>query len=174
MTTGISAASGISAELGIPLTHRGLATSVRFVTGHLRKESDVLPGADFILPDAPADPNTTLVVYMGLSTLPVWAKHLQAAGLSSHTPAAAIERGTTPEQRVVYAPLHALSSEVERHGLKSPTLVVVGPVVALSPGWAAMQAVGESLREGRWVASGTGLADLQGLQAQRQQQLRCV
>lgn len=74
---GISAASGISADLGIPLTHRGLATSVRFVTGHLRKEAENLPEAEFILPGAPADPHTTLVVYMGLSTLPTWSQQLQ-------------------------------------------------------------------------------------------------
>lgn len=151
---GISSASGIAADLGIPLTHRGLATSVRFVTGHLRKESEATPGADFILPDAGVDPKTTLVVYMGLSTLPTWADQLQAAGLDAHTPAAAIERGTTPQQRAVYAPLDHLSQEVELHRLKSPTLVIVGPVVALSSGWAVAQASGVSLQEGRGVCTG--------------------
>ncbi|KAK9808403.1 hypothetical protein WJX73_000995 [Symbiochloris irregularis] len=151
---GISAASGISADLGIPLTHRGSATSVRFVTGHLRKEAESLPEAEFMMPGAPADPHTTLVVYMGLSTLPTWSQQLQAAGLDPDTPAAAIERGTTPQQRAVYSPLAQLATEAERHGLKSPTLVIVGPVVGLAPGWAAAQALGESLREGRFVASG--------------------
>ena len=79
---------------------------------------------------------------------------LQAAGLDPDTPAAAIERGTTPQQRAVYAPISQLAAEAERHGLKSPTLVIVGPVVGLAPGWAAAQALGESLREGRFVASG--------------------
>ncbi|KAK0579814.1 hypothetical protein LWI29_031843 [Acer saccharum] len=63
---GITAASGIAAELGIPLTHRGVANSVRFLTGHSRKG-----GTDplFVAENA-ADPDSTLVVYMGLSTLP--------------------------------------------------------------------------------------------------------
>ncbi|XP_038999721.1 siroheme synthase 2-like [Hibiscus syriacus] len=62
---GITAASGISAKLGIPLTHRGVAISVRFLTGHSRKG-----GTDplFVAENA-ADPDSTLVVYMGLSTL---------------------------------------------------------------------------------------------------------
>ncbi|XP_019093310.1 PREDICTED: uncharacterized protein LOC109129502 [Camelina sativa] len=69
-TAGITAASGIAAELGIPLTHRGVATSVRFLTGHSRKG-----GTDplFVAENA-ADPNTTLVVYVGLGTLPSLAQ----------------------------------------------------------------------------------------------------
>ena len=64
---GITAAAGISALLGVPLTHRGVATSVRFVTGHARQG-----GAEDLdnTIAAAGDPDTTLVVYMGLSTLP--------------------------------------------------------------------------------------------------------
>ena len=95
--SGITAASGIAAELGIPLTHRGVANSVRFLTGHSRKG-----GTDplFVAENA-ADPDSTLVVYMGLSTLPSLALKLMHHGLPPNTPAAAIERGTTPQQRVV-------------------------------------------------------------------------
>lgn len=94
---GITAASGIAAELGIPLTHRGIANSVRFLTGHSRKG-----GTDplFVAENA-ADPDSTLVVYMGLSTLPSLASKLMFYGLPDDTPAAAIERGTTPQQRIV-------------------------------------------------------------------------
>lgn len=94
---GITAASGIAAELGIPLTHRGVANSVRFLTGHSRKG-----GTDplFVAENA-ADPDSTLVVYMGLSTLPSLASKLMFYGLPDDTPAAAIERGTTPLQRIV-------------------------------------------------------------------------
>lgn len=94
---GITAASGIAAELGIPLTHRGVANSVRFLTGHSRKG-----GTDplFVAENA-ADPDSTLVVYMGLSTLPSLASKLMFYGLPDDTPAAAIERGTTPQQRIV-------------------------------------------------------------------------
>lgn len=94
---GITAASGIAAELGIPLTHRGVANSVRFLTGHSRKGgSDPL----YVAENA-ADPHCTLVVYMGLATLPSLATKLMFHGLPADMPAAAIERGTTPQQRIV-------------------------------------------------------------------------
>lgn len=94
---GITAASGIAAELGIPLTHRGVANSVRFLTGHSRKG-----GSDpLYLAENAADPDCTLVVYMGLATLPSLATKLMFHGLPDDTPAAAIERGTTPQQRIV-------------------------------------------------------------------------
>lgn len=95
--SGITAASGIAAVLGIPLTHRGVANSVRFLTGHSRKG-----GTDplFVAENA-ADPDSTLVVYMGLSTLPSLAQKLVHHGLPPNTPAVAVERGTTPQQRMV-------------------------------------------------------------------------
>lgn len=102
---GITAASGIAAELGIPLTHRGVATSVRFLTGHSRKG-----GTDplFVAENA-ADPDTTLVVYMGLGTLPSLAQKLMDHGLPCDTPAVAVERGTTPLQRnVSNQPIYSL------------------------------------------------------------------
>ncbi|XP_016170567.1 uncharacterized protein LOC107613194 [Arachis ipaensis] len=128
---GITAASGIAAELGIPLTHRGIANSVRFLTGHSRKG-----GTDplFVAKNA-ADPDSTLVVYMGLSTLPSLAQKLMCHGLSPETPAAAIERGTTPQQRTVFAKLKDLSEKITSAGLVSPTLIIIGKVVELSPFW---------------------------------------
>ncbi|GMN55323.1 hypothetical protein TIFTF001_024430 [Ficus carica] len=128
---GITAASGIAAELGIPLTHRGVANSVRFLTGHSRKG-----GTDplFVAENA-ADPDTTLVVYMGLSTLPSLALKLMRHGLPSNTPAVAVERGTTPQQRMVFAELKDLASVIASVELVSPTLIVIGKVVALSPFW---------------------------------------
>ncbi|XP_042513615.1 S-adenosyl-L-methionine-dependent uroporphyrinogen III methyltransferase, chloroplastic-like [Macadamia integrifolia] len=128
---GITAASGIAAELGIPLTHRGVANSVRFLTGHSRKGgSDPLYVAEHA-----ADPDSTLVIYMGLSTLPSLAQKLMQHGLPSDTPAAAIERGTTPQQQVVFAELKDLIAEVTSANLVSPTLIIIGKVVALSPFW---------------------------------------
>ncbi|KAL9175642.1 hypothetical protein ABFS82_02G124300 [Erythranthe guttata] len=128
---GITAASGIAAELGIPLTHRGVANSVKFLTGHSRKG-----GKDplFVAENA-ADPDSTLVVYMGLSTLPSLASKLMFHGLPEDTPTAAIERGTTPQQRIVFAELKDLADEIASQELVSPTLIVIGKVVALSPLW---------------------------------------
>lgn len=130
---GITAASGIAAELGIPLTHRGAATSVRFLTGHSRKG-----GIDpLFIEEQAADPDSTLVVYMGLSTLPSLATKLISSGLPADTPAAAVERGTTAYQRMVFAKLQDLPSKVAAAALVSPTLIFIGRVVALSPLWPA-------------------------------------
>ncbi|BAF05559.1 Os01g0631200, partial [Oryza sativa Japonica Group] len=128
---GITSASGIAAELGIPLTHRGVATSVRFLTGHSRNGG---PDPLYVAENA-ADPDTTLVVYMGLSTLPSLAPKLMKHGLPPDTPAVAVERGTTPQQRMVFAMLKDFVNEVKSEDLVSPTLIIIGKVVALSPFW---------------------------------------
>ncbi|KAI0523198.1 hypothetical protein KFK09_005592 [Dendrobium nobile] len=128
---GITSASGIAAELGIPLTHRGIANSVRFLTGHSRNG-----GTDpLYVAENAADPESTLVIYMGLSTLPGLASKLMKHGLSPKTPAVAVERGTTPQQQTVFAELEKLVSEVKLANLVSPTLIIIGQVVALSPLW---------------------------------------
>jgi siroheme synthase len=133
---GISAAGGVAASLGIPLTHRGVATSVRLLTGHAR------PGGELGLTEdiervarSPDCENTTLVIYMGLSTLAETSRHLVACGMKASTPAVAVERGTTARQRSVWASVEDLPREVEAAGLVSPTLIIIGGVVALSPGW---------------------------------------
>jgi uroporphyrin-III C-methyltransferase/precorrin-2 dehydrogenase/sirohydrochlorin ferrochelatase/uroporphyrin-III C-methyltransferase len=121
---GVTAALGCAAATMIPLTHRGLATSVRFVTGHCR--------AGWWLDlnwQSLADPQTTLVFYMGLSHLDEIVARLIEAGLPAATPAAAIANGTTPQQRIVRAPLVELEVAVRAHALTSPVLIVIGPVV---------------------------------------------
>jgi Uncharacterised protein family (UPF0139) len=75
------------------------------------------------------------VIYMGLSTLRETSRSLIGAGMDRATPAAAVERGTTPAQRVVYATVEELADKVEEAQLVSPTLIIIGGVVALSPGW---------------------------------------
>lgn len=137
---GITAASGIAAELGIPLTHRGVANSVRFLTGHSRKG-----GTDPIFLDKhTADPDSTLVVYMGLATLPALAHKLISDGLPPVTPAAAIERGTTSQQRVVFDELQNLADAVINAHLVSPTLIMIGNVVELSTYWPTNSSEGQS------------------------------
>eukprot|EP00966_Prymnesium_polylepis_P075167 1743604-Prymnesium_polylepis.1 len=127
---GITAASGIAATLGVPLTHRDHADAVRFVTGHARSECTDAVEERYSW-QALADPRCTLVIYMGLSTLPDLTAGLVGAGLSADTPAVAVQDGTTPSQRVVAAPLGALHDEVSAAGLRSPTLVLIGQVVSL-------------------------------------------
>lgn len=129
---GITAAAGICAELGIPMTHRGVATSVRFLTGHARDGGQAMLDDTII---AAADPNTTLVVYMGLGTLPVLVEQLTQHGMPADVPAVAVERGTTADQRVVFGTLSELHDSIQAAKLKSPTLLIIGQVVALAPGW---------------------------------------
>lgn len=121
---GITSAAGAGASLGLPLTHRGLATGVRYVTGTCRKgEALVLDWASL------ADPDTTLIVYMGLANFGTIAENLIKAGLDPKTPAAAIENATTKSERLCVATLATLKAEVTRHEFHPPTLIIVGRVV---------------------------------------------
>ena len=124
---GITAASGCSTYGGIPLTHRGLNNSVRFMTGHLH--NDEIRQIDW---SKIADPDCTLVIYMGLANLHSICDQLLIAGLSATTPAAAIHGGTTQNQRKVISSLADLSVAVRRAGLKSPVMIIIGDVVSLS------------------------------------------
>jgi uroporphyrin-III C-methyltransferase/precorrin-2 dehydrogenase/sirohydrochlorin ferrochelatase/uroporphyrin-III C-methyltransferase len=124
---GITAATGCSAYAGIPLTHRGLATGVRIVTGHLREGSDL--DADW---RALADPDATLVVYMGRTNADRLSRCLIAAGLSADTPAAIIYEGTLPTQRTVLTTLAGLPARLADADRAVPTLLIIGRVAALA------------------------------------------
>ena len=124
---GITAASGCAAAAGIPLTHRGLATGVRLITGHGKDDEEL--DIDW---DGLADPDTTIVVYMGLANMETVSTRLIAAGLAAETPAAAIASGTTPRQKVCHTTLAELPRAVARAGLEPPCLLVIGRVVALA------------------------------------------
>ena len=127
---GITAASGCAAAAGIPLTHRGLAHGVRFVTGHgQRRDGLALDGA------ALADPDTTLVVYMGLGNAEEVCRDLIAAGLSPESPAAAVSNGTLPQQRTLLSTLVALPGALAAHAFEAPVLLIIGKVVSLAPDW---------------------------------------
>lgn len=123
---GVTAATAVPAYAGIPLTARGLASTVAFATGH---EADG-KAASAIDWEALARAGT-LVLFMSLKTMGQSCQSLIAAGRSAHTPAAAIYWGTTSAQRTVVATLGELPEAVERAGLKPPVLVVVGEVVGL-------------------------------------------
>ena len=124
---GITAASAVSCYAGIPLTHRSLARGVRMVTGHFR-DGEALD-LDW---DKLADESATLVVYMGLSNLNLITQQLMGAGRAADTPAAVIQEGTTPRQRMVQATLATLSGEVVKAGLNSPVMIIIGETVALA------------------------------------------
>ena len=127
---GITAASGCTAALGIPLTHRGMATGVRYLTGH-RKENQELD----LNWESLADQETTLVVYMGLSSLPHISAKLIEAGMPAGTPAVAISKGTTVDEKVCRGDLATLNDKVVEAGLESPVLTVIGDVVTFCDRW---------------------------------------
>lgn len=122
---GITAASGCAAYAGIPLTHRDYSQSVRFITGHLQNDAINLDWPEL------ARPNQTLVFYMGLSGLDAICAALIKHQRSLQTPAAIIEKGTTPEQRVFTGTLETLPDLVKSQQVSAPTLLIIGEVVAL-------------------------------------------
>ena len=124
---GVTAAAGCSSYSGIPLTHRGLNHGVRFITGH--QQSDTNLEIDW---NKVADPDCTLVIYMGLANLRHICEQLVRAGLAADTPAAAIHGGSTARQRKVIATLADLAQSVASAGLESPVTTIVGEVVTLS------------------------------------------
>jgi uroporphyrin-III C-methyltransferase/precorrin-2 dehydrogenase/sirohydrochlorin ferrochelatase len=123
---GITAATGCAAAARIPLTHREHASAVTFVTGH---------GADG---EADLDWSSlaalkhTLVIYMGLSTASTIASQLIGHGMDPYTPAAIVENGTRPNQRVITGLLVELGALVTRHAITGPALIVIGTVAGLA------------------------------------------
>ena len=122
---GITAASGCAAYAGIPLTHRDYAQSVTFVTGHLKDGTINLNWQQL------AQPNQTVVFYMGLHGLPVICERLMAHGVASDMPAALVQQGTTPMQRVYTGTVGTLPAILAQERPKPPTLLIVGEVVKL-------------------------------------------
>ncbi|HEX9484198.1 MAG TPA: uroporphyrinogen-III C-methyltransferase [Gemmatimonadaceae bacterium] len=123
---GVTAGIAAPAYAGIPVTHRGLATSVTFVTGHEdpTKEEPETSWASL------ARAGGTIVLYMGVKTLPAIARALLAAGMPVDTPAAAVQWGTHARQRTVVATVATLSDAIVHAGLSAPVITIIGDVVA--------------------------------------------
>jgi uroporphyrin-III C-methyltransferase/precorrin-2 dehydrogenase/sirohydrochlorin ferrochelatase len=128
---GITAAAGVASYAGIPLTHRDYAQSVAFVTGHLKENTFNLNWEGIARHDQ------TIVIYMGLKGLPLLCEALIKHGLTAETPAAIVQHGTLPTQRVITGDLNTLPALAEAAHLKAPTLIIVGNVVKLREklGW---------------------------------------
>jgi len=120
---GLTSAVAVPGAAGIPLTHRGLSRSFAVVTARQAEG-----GFDF----GALVQVDTLVVLMGRSVLHQIASALILAGKSPATPAACIERGTTPDQRVVRARLDQLADCADRHAIESPAIIVIGAVCDLA------------------------------------------
>ena len=140
---GITAACGVAAYAGIPLTHRDYAQSCVLVTGHLKDGTMDLDWHGL------ARPRQTVVVYMGLLGLQKLCEQLIEHGMPPDMPAAVVQQATMPQQRVITGTLADLAERVEGSGLRPPTLVIVGDVVKLRDtlNWYEIDADREAGRE---------------------------
>lgn len=122
---GITAASGAASYAGIPLTHRDHAKSVVFATGHLRDNTINLNWQGL------AQPDQTIVFYMGLTGLAIICEKLVEHGLPLSTPVAMVQNATTQQQKVVTGTFADIQAKAEAAGIEPPALIIVGSVVSL-------------------------------------------
>jgi uroporphyrinogen III methyltransferase/synthase len=124
---GVTAGIAGPAYAGIPVTQRGMAAAVAFVTGH---EDPAKPETQIDWPALARFPGT-LVFYMGVRALPRIAEQLVAGGRAADEPVAIVERGTLPDQRAVHGTLADIAARASEAGVRPPSVTVVGPVAAL-------------------------------------------
>jgi uroporphyrinogen III methyltransferase/synthase len=124
---GVTSATAVPAYAGIPVTHRGLASTFAVITGHEDPEKTE-SSIDWAKLATAVD---TLVFLMGTKTLPEIVDKLVANGRAAETPAAVIRWGTTPKQRTVVGTLADIPARVEEAGITPPAITVVGEVVRL-------------------------------------------
>ena len=125
---GISSAIAVPASAGIPVTHRGLSTSVTIVTGHEQQDKESSSATNW---ERLAQLGGTLVILMGVEKLPHICQRLLAGGLTPETPAAVVQQGTMPGQRSVSAPLAHIAEQARAAAIKSPAIIIIGEVVTL-------------------------------------------
>jgi uroporphyrin-III C-methyltransferase / precorrin-2 dehydrogenase / sirohydrochlorin ferrochelatase len=128
---GISAAAGCAAYAGIPLTHRDYAQVLSFTTGHAKNDVASDNGTAALDWSTLARAGQTVVFYMGLVGLSRIMTQLQLHGLPAKHPAAVIEHGTRPGQRVITGTLATLAEQVQHAAVRSPALLIVGEVTTL-------------------------------------------
>ena len=123
---GVTSAVAVPAYAGIPVTHRDFTPAMTFVTGHEKEEQGAFT------PDWAALAKIGTVVFlMGYANLKRISKSLTAGGRDPKTPVAVIEWGTLPSQRTAVGTLDTIVEEVEKIGIRPPTITVVGEVVSL-------------------------------------------
>ncbi|WP_127075866.1 siroheme synthase CysG [Rhodomicrobium lacus] len=134
---GVTSAAGCAAYAGIPLTHRDHAQACVFVTGHARSGGGLSLGWEALV-----QPHQTVVIFMGLGQLEFLMKQFVAHGGDPALPAAIVENGTRPNQRVVVGTVETIAGAAASEGIRGPALVILGTVVTLrdrlvSPGGTA-------------------------------------
>lgn len=132
---GITAAQGMASSTGVPLTHRGLATGVRYVTGHRARDASLdLDWASL------ACEATTLVVYMGVQNIAEIALQLMRHGLPADMAVLAVSSVTTPRETRLLSSLGTIATDVARMPADVPVLFVIGHVASLYPAIALAEA----------------------------------
>lgn len=124
---GVSSAVAVPAAAGIPVTHRGLASSFTVVTGH----EDPTKESNDIAWDHLSRVGGTLVFLMGIQNLASITEQLISNGMSAETPAAVIEKGTSSQQRTLTGTLATIADAAMQHAVANPSVIVVGQVVNL-------------------------------------------
>jgi uroporphyrinogen III methyltransferase/synthase len=125
---GITSAISVPAYAGIPVSHRGIATSFHIITGHEKAESNGDLSLDF---ENLAKCQGTLIFLMGIANMDFIAKRLMECGKDPKTPLAFIEKGTTPYQRTVMATLETAGETIVRDNVTAPAITIMGGVVEL-------------------------------------------
>lgn len=125
---GITSAISVPAYAGIPVSHRGIATSFYIITGHEKAESNGELSLDF---ENLAKCQGTLIFLMGIANMDFIAKRLVECGKDPKTPLAFIEKGTTPYQRTVLATLETAGETIVRENVTAPAITIMGGVVEL-------------------------------------------
>lgn len=124
---GVTSATAAATYAGIPITHRGYTASVLFVTGH----EDPNKKTSNIAWDKIATAAGTIVIYMGIKTLPMISQKLIEHGRSPETPVAVVRWASTPQQQSVVGTLATICERVQEADIKPPALIIVGEVVRL-------------------------------------------
>ena len=130
---GITSGIGSATYAGIPLTHRQLASSVVFVTGHEDPEKKT----ETVKWKKLAKSVDTIVIMMGLSRIDIISKKLIDGGMDKDMPVAVIQNGTTPRQKMIKGTISNIANKIKRNQIKPPTNIIIGRVVDLSDiiGW---------------------------------------
>lgn len=124
---GITSAQGTASVMTVPLTHRGIANGVRYLTGHCKADGDL----DFDW-EGLSDPQTTLVVYMGHANIDEISRRLMAHGRSPETPVMAVSKATRSDQRQLFSTLGEIAAATLEAGIENPVLFIIGEVVQLA------------------------------------------
>jgi len=122
--SGVTSAIAVPAAAGIPLTHRGISHAFTVISGHAPLTDNELEGLSLL--------GSTIVVLMGVGTLPTLSQGLLRHGMPADMPVAIIERGFSATQRTTVSTLSTVLADAYAAGVRSPAVLVVGEVVRLA------------------------------------------